>query len=189
MKRLGLLLVLLLTLSGCGPIIGQMMSSGEGVKSSELISGKAPTLKPGVSILVYGPFAKTANSFYICPGEEASRIADSLTSRGLRGELYLALKGTGRLGLAEVKKLTPEQMKSTLGLQSQPDFLLTGTLEVRQMNVAPSHGVIMEETYRLELTDLRSGAVSQFRISVKDLAQETTGQVVGALLTKTGMSR
>jgi hypothetical protein len=49
--------------SGCGPILGQFMGRGEGLKSMEVISGHPPQLKAETSILVFGPFNKTDAAF------------------------------------------------------------------------------------------------------------------------------
>lgn len=189
MKRTLFAFVLLgVLLSGCGPIIGQFMAGGEGLKSFEVASGPAPQVKAGASILVFGPFAKTADAFYICRGEDAAKFSDEFISHGLRSELYLAHGSAGRVTLAEAKKMNAEQLRTALGLTNAPDYLLSGTLTRREMTVAPAHGVIIEEAYELELLDVRTQTTSHYRAAVKDLAQKTIPDVVAALVEKLGIT-
>lgn len=172
---------------GCGPILGQFMGRGEGVKSFEVVSGQVPQLKTGASILVFGPFAKTDDAFYICRGEDAAKFSDEFIRHGLHSELYLAHGSAGRVTLAAAKKMSGVELRTALGLTSPPDYLLSGTLTQRKMTVAPAHGVVMEEAYDLELLDLRTQATSRYRASVKDLAQETIPDVAAVLVGKFGI--
>jgi hypothetical protein len=84
--------------------------------------------------------------------------------------------------------MSAEQLRTALGLTAPPDYLLSGTLTLRKMTVAPAHGVVMEEGYELELLDLRTQTTSRFRASVKDLAQETIPDVTAALVGKLGIA-
>lgn len=186
-KYLIALALVLFFCSGCGPIIGQFMATGEGLKSMEVISGQPPQLKAGASILVFGPFTKTDDAFYICRGEDAAKFSDEFIRHGLRSELYLAHGSAGRVTLAVAKKMSAEQLRTALGLTAPPDYLLSGTLTRRQMTVAPSHGVIMEEGYELDLLDLKTQATSHYRAAVKDLANETIPDVAAALVQKFGI--
>lgn len=189
MKKSLLVFVLsVFILSGCGPILGQFMGRGEGIKSFEVVSGQAPQFKAGASILVFGPFAKTADAFYICRGEDAAKFSDEFSRHGLHSELYLAHGSAGRVTLAEAKKMNGAELRTALGLTSPPDYLLSGTLTLRKMTVAPAHGVVMEEAYDLELLDLRTQATSRYRAAVKDLAQETIPDVAAALVEKFGIA-
>jgi hypothetical protein len=173
--------------SGCGPIIGQFMAAGEGLKSLEVVSGQPPQLKAGANILVFGPFAKTDAAFYICRGEDAAKFSDEFIRLGLGSELYLAHGSAGRVKLDDAKKMSPAELRTALGLTAAPDYLLSGTLTLRQMNVAPAHGVIMEEAFELELLDLRTQATSRYRAEVKDLAQRTIPDIAEALVKKFGV--
>ncbi|MDO9081187.1 MAG: hypothetical protein Q7U44_10340, partial [Desulfuromonadales bacterium] len=175
-------------LSGCGPILGQFMGRGEGLKSFEVVSGQSPQFKAGASILVFGPFAKTADAFYICRGEDAAKFSDEFIRHGLNSELYLAHGSAGRVTLAEAKKMSGAELRTALGLTSPPDYLLSGTLTLRKMTVAPARGVVMEEAYDLELLDLRTQTTSRYRVAVKDLAQETIPDVAAALVEKFGIA-
>jgi len=189
MKRpLFAFVLLVFFLSGCGPIIGQFMGSGEGLQSFEVVSGEAPQLKAGASILVFGPFAKTDDAFYLCRGEDAAKFSDEFIRHGLRSELYLAHGSAGRVTLSEAKKMKAEELRTALGLTDPPDYLLSGTLTRRKMTVAPSHGVIMEEGYELDLLDLRAQTTSRYRAAVKDLAQETIPDVAVVMVEKFGIA-
>ena len=187
-KSLLAFVLLVFLLSGCGPIIGQFMGSGEGLNSFEVVSGQPPQVKAGASILVFGPFAKTADAFYLCRGEDAAKFSDEFIRHGLRSELYLAHGSAGRVTLVEAKKMSGEQLRTALGLTTPPDYLLSGTLTLRKMTVAPAHGVVMEEAYELEILDLRTQASSHYRAAVKDLAQETIPDVAAALVKKLGVA-
>lgn len=189
MKKILCVALLLLSLvgSGCGPILGKMMSAGDGLKSLDVVSGQVPVLKPGTMILVYGPFEKTDAAFYVCRGEDAAKFADEFTRLGLRGELYLGHGSRAKVTLAAAKLMTPEELRVALSLPAAPDYLFSGTLTQRKMNVAPAHGVIMDEGYRLELIDLRTQARSEYQARVKDLAQETIPDVAEALVAKLGL--
>lgn len=187
MKKLLTLVLVALCCSGCGPIIGQMMVSGDGLKSLEVVSGQPPQIRAGASILVFGPFAKTDDAFYICRGEDAAKFSDEFIRHGLRSELYLAHGSAGRVTLANAKKMSPEELRTALGLTTTPDYLLSGTLTLRKMTVAPAKGVIMNEAYDLELLDLRTQTTSHYRAAVKDLAQDTIPDVAEALVQKFGV--
>lgn len=173
--------------SGCGPIIGQFMATGEGLKSLETLSGQPPQLNAGASILVFGPFAKSDDAFYLCRGEDAAKFSDEFIRHGLRSELYLAHGSAGRVTLAAAQKMDAEQLRTALGLTNAPDYLLSGTLTRRKMTVAPAHGVIMEEGYELDLLDLKTQATSRYRAAVKDLAQKTIPDIASALVEKFGL--
>lgn len=172
---------------GCGPMIGQVMVSGAGLKSFDVVSGPTPQVKRGTSILVFGPFDKTADAFYICRGEDAAKFSDEFIRLGLKSELYLGYGSAPQVKLADAKKMSPEELRSALGLATAPDYLLSGTLERRKMNVAPAQGVIMDEAYRLELLDLRTHSTSQYHAAVKDLAQKTIPDVAEALVQRLGV--
>lgn len=188
MKKILLLCVFsVFFLSGCGPIIGQFMAAGEGLSSFEVTSGQPPQLRAQASILVFGPFAKSDEAFYICRGEDAAKFSDEFIRHGLTSELYLAHGSAGRVTLEEAKKMSPETLRTALGLKAAPDYLLSGTLTQRQMTVAPAHGVIMSEAYTLDLLDLHTQGTSHYRAVVKDLAQRTIPDIAAALVQKLGL--
>lgn len=181
------LLLIPILLSGCGPIIGQFMAMGEGLRSFEVLSGQPPEVKSGETVLVFGPLAKGKDAFYLCRGEDAAKFSDEFNRLGLRSALYLGY-GPQQVTLADAKKMSPEELRIALKLETAPDYLLSGTLARREMTVAPSHGVIMEESYELEILDLRTQAASRYRASVKDLAQATIPDVAEALVQRLGRS-
>lgn len=179
---------LVFLLNGCGPIIGQSMVSSNGLKSLEVLSGQPPQIKAGTSILVFGPFAKSADAFYLCRGEDAAKFSDEFIRLGLRSDLYLGYGAAQKVTLADAKKMSAEQLRTALGLTTSPDYLLSGTLTRRKMTVAPAQGVIMDEGYELELLDLRTQTTSRYRAAVKELAQETIPVVATALVQKFGIT-
>jgi len=170
---IGGVVALVMALTACGPIFGQLMRISEGVNKFEVKSGRLADLKGGGSLLVYAPFTKTDQAFFVCPGEIEDKFALSLNKAGVfKAEIYLerdpVRAATMRAGL---KGKTPEQVRQELNLGTAPERILLGTLLRREMTVAPMRGVVMEEAYKLEFVDLRSGTSTIIEVEVRDLAE------------------
>ena len=120
----------LLLLSACGPIIGSMMVAGTGVKDVTVVSGDLTSLKAGSRVAVVGPFAITAEAFYICRGEEAANFASSFVTRGLfQAELSVDQRFPDSLPkVQDWQGKTPAQVQELLGLDAPPDLMLSGTI-------------------------------------------------------------
>lgn len=176
----------LLLLCGCGPIIGGMMVAGTGVKELTLVSGDYATLKAGSRIAVLGPFAKTAEGFYICRGEEAAGFASSFATSGLfQAELSVDHRFPDRLPrIGDWQGKAPVDVQAALGLDAPPDLLMSGTILKREMVAAPTQGVIMNVAYRLDFLDLHSGQKVRLEVTVKELFQEAIPAVVEELATR-----
>lgn len=69
LKRIAVLMPLVMLLSSCGPIIGQMMRFSEGVKDFKVVEGDLAVLSRGRNILVVGPFDKVPGAYYIARGD------------------------------------------------------------------------------------------------------------------------
>ncbi|HBT83119.1 MAG: hypothetical protein A2091_10870 [Desulfuromonadales bacterium GWD2_61_12] len=166
--------IIALALAACGPIYGQLMRVAEGVKHFEVKSGKSGDLKGGGALLVYAPFCKTEQAFFICPGELEEQMAVALTKAGLfTAESYLEHDpATAAAARTAMKSQTPEALQQAFKLAKAPERLLLGTLLRREMTVAPTRGVIMTEAYRLEFYNLRTGAVTVIEVEVRDLAED-----------------
>ena len=54
---------------------------GVGVKQFETVRGNLGELHPGRNLLVFGPFAKTDEAFYICRGEDAAQLSADIDKR------------------------------------------------------------------------------------------------------------
>ncbi len=181
---------LVLLLTACGPILGGLMKIEEGIKQFEVRSGSLSDLRPGRSLLVFGPFAKTDEAFYICRGEDAAQFNAEFVRAGLfRSELYLerdykALEQTAR----RLRATAPEQLKTDLGLDIVPDTILFATLTRRETTVAPARGVVMEESFRLEFYDTRAGTSTVLEVAVRDLAERCIPTLVKEFAERLGRS-
>lgn len=186
MKKLVALILLPMLLTACGPIIGQLMRMSEGVEVKN-VSGSLPRMKEGATVLVYGPFAKTQEAYFVARGEETDRFAEELVRHGLRSEGYVAPHNEKTLSLDVLRTMTPEGLRDTLKLAVAPDYLLTGTLLRRSSTVAPTRGIVMDEAYALDLLDLRSGGTSRLEIAVRGLAQDNISDITTELVRKVGL--
>jgi len=178
--RIILTLLFLLTLSACGPIIGQMMKASEGISQFDVISGSLTSLSPEGSLLVYGPFAKTKDAFYISRGEDAANFAAELKDQGVIQTRLFIERNFDRLEQTanELRGKTPEQIQNDLGLERRPNIILFGTILHRKTIIAPARGVIMDVGYRLEFYDLGSRKSTIVEVSIKDLAEDCIPRIV-----------
>ncbi|PLX85568.1 MAG: hypothetical protein C0614_04340 [Desulfuromonas sp.] len=179
----------LLLLSACGPIIGGMMVAGTGVKEVTVVRGELTTLTAGSRIAVLGPFAKTAEAFYICRGEEAAGFASSFVTSGLfQAELSIDQRFPDRLPtIQDWKGKAPAEVQKALDLDAPPELLMSGTILKREMVAAPMQGVITHVVYRLDFLDLQSGQEVSMEMTVKELFQEAIPSVVEELARRVKM--
>lgn len=183
-----LLPLLPLALASCGPVLGQAMKASEGVRSFEVTQGSLGQLRTGSRLLVFGPFAKTEQAFYICRGEDAADFSSALADQGLfRTELYLE-RNYNRLeaAAAEVRQKTPTQLRADLGLEAEPEAVLFGTILHRSMIVAPTRGVITDVGYRLEFLDLGTRASVTVELAAKVPFERAVGDLVRELAERRG---
>ena len=158
-------------LIGCGPIIGQMMRAADGVKGFEVKHGTLANLGRGQSALVLGPFAKTAEAFYIARGEDAVGFAEELQRQGvLQATVHVEPMGTA-VDPEQVRGLTPEQLRQRYGLAEVPARVVFGTIMKRKTVIAPTRGVVMIVAYRLEFFDPVSKDSTVLMVAVRDLAE------------------
>lgn len=188
-KRLPMLLVALL-LTACGPMFGQMMKVNEGIKEFEVRSGRLESLRAGKNLLIFAPFEKTDQAFFICKGELEAQFAVELNKSGLfKAEEYFERNAKQVRTLREAfREKSPEQLRAEFGLDILPDTILFGTLAARETSVAPSRGVIMEESYRLEFFDVSSRTSTVIEVSVRDLAEQSVPAVVKEISRRLGRS-
>ncbi len=175
--------LLSLLLSGCGPVIGQVMRIADGLKDFELTQGKIEDLAGGGELLVYGPFAKTSEAFYICRGEDAAHFAEELVKAGLfQSSLRLDREELDpSRAAALLKTLGAEELRQKFGLEKAPEKVLLGTILYRRTIVAPTRGVVMDVGYRLEFYDPRSRQSTVIEVAVRDLAERTVPRLVEEL--------
>ncbi len=175
--------LLSLLLSGCGPVIGQVMRIADGLKEFELTQGKIEDLAGGGELLVYGPFAKTSEAFYICRGEDAAHFAEELVKAGLfQSSLRLDREELDpSRAAALLKTLGAEELRQKFGLEKAPEKVLLGTILYRRTIVAPTRGVVMDVGYRLEFYDPRSRQSTVIEVAVRDLAERTVPRLVEEL--------
>jgi len=181
---------MVLLLSACGPIWGGLMKIEEGIKAFEVRSGNLSDLRPGSSLLVFGPFAKTDEAFYICRGEDAAQFNAEFDRAGLfRSELYLERNYKELAQTAQrLRATSPEQLKTDLELDIVPEKILFATLTRRETTVAPARGVVMEESFRLEFYDTRLRTSTVLEVTVRDLAERCIPTLVKELADRLGRS-
>lgn len=188
MKRLILLLLLLplplVTLTSCGPVIGQVMSLSEGTRIEQVVAGSIKDLKIGSRLLVFGPFAKTPQAFYICRGEDAATFAEIFRDKGFFKTDLTLLPGfeDTTAAVSQLKRNSPETIRKELGLATAPDLVLFGTILNRSINVAPTVGVIQDVTYRLEFYNPQTGTATIIDVRSKQDFQDCIPAVIDALL-------
>ena len=176
-------LLLLLPLAGCGLIYGQLTKAGDGIKEFAILQGDLAMLKGGGELLVYAPFAKTERAFYIARGEEAAHFATSLQAAGLFRTEYLFERDIDDVDktAALLRGMTARAVQDYAGMEHAPRWILFGTLVERHESVAPTRGVLMDITYRLEFYEIDSRRSTVLEVQVRHLAEECVNQVVQAL--------
>jgi len=183
-----LAMVALLLLSACGPIIGSMMTSSNGIKEFRVVSGNLTALRPGARLAVLGPFATTPASFEICRGEEAASFAANFNQTGL---FATELAMTNRLAKPTPRSAdwlgqSPASVQKAMGLANPPDILMSATILHREMVAAPAHGVIMKVGYRLDFLELNSGQTVTVEVSVQQMFQDAVPASVTELAKRLG---
>ena len=163
--------LLTIALTGCGPIIGQMMRAADGVKAFDVKHGTLEGLGHGQSVLVLGPFAKTDEAFYIARGEDAAGFAEEFQRQGvLQAQIHVEPMGTA-VNREQVRGLTPEQLRKRYALTEAPARVVFGTIMKRKTVIAPTRGVVMIVAYRLEFYDPVSKNTTVLVVAVRDLAE------------------
>jgi len=184
MKWLKLLpLFLLLGLSGCGILIGQMMVAGGGVKRLDVVSGDLSSFHRGAKVAILAPFATTSRSYHIARGDDEARLGVELERRGVWVSLYafLPTPGDAEKTGAQLRTASGVEVMAKLNLKDEPQYLLTGTVLTRDNVVAPMRGVMMEASYRLELTNLSTHKTLVLETEVKDLFPDAIPAIADAI--------
>ena len=173
----------LLMLSACGPMIGGMMVSNNGVKDFKVLQGSITDLATGSRVAVLGPFDKAPEAFYICRGEEAAAFTSAFNQTGLfSAELAIDTRFPDELPQArQFKDRTKADLQKTLELEQAPDLIMSGTILSREMVAAPAQGVIMTAAYRLEFLNLGNGQTTVIEITTKELFQDVVPETVEEL--------
>jgi hypothetical protein len=180
-SRIALFLLTIFALfafAACGPILGLLSKTTEGT-SARTVDGDPAAIRAGARLAILSPFPKTKDGFYIVKGEDERRFAEEFNRLGF----FRAEAGSGSApvdadGAKALASKSPSEIKTALGLASEPDVLLTGTLLSRKTYVAPLRGVVMAVSWRLVFTDLRSGRSWTVDAESKELAEETIPRVV-----------
>lgn len=178
----GLTLTALL-LGACGPIIGRVMVSGNGVKAFRVTGGSLATLRPGARLAVIGPFDKTPEAFYICRGEDDAYFASSFRQSGLfAAELAIPDRFPKQLPKAsDWRGKTPTEVQQALHLSAPPDYVMSGTILRREMVAAPTEGIIMKVAFRLDFLELATGKTTTVEADVQELFQDAIPAIVKEL--------
>ena len=179
-SRLFVLLSCALLMSGCGLIYGQLTKVGDGIKSFSVIQGDLAGLKGGGDLLVYAPFAKTDQAFYVARGDDATRFAVSLKKNGLFRPEFLLERDLDDVEKTaqKLRGMTAVEVQSFAAMQHAPRMILFGTLLKRSASVAPTRGVLMDTTYKLEFFNIATRKSTIIEVQVRDLAENCTDAVV-----------
>jgi len=183
-KRIVFVMPLLLLLSSCGPIIGQLMRASEGVKDFRVTAGSLADVAQAKNILVVGPFAREAGAYYIARGDEAGMFFQEINNTGkLRAELHIGDRfGDLAETAASLRSMSPSQLKEQLGLKGEPDLVLFGTILERETIVAPTRGIIMQVAYRLEFFNPATNGSTIVEIKVKKHFKDCVNLVVNEIM-------
>lgn len=190
MKKMRLLtaLAVLLVLSACGPIYSVVSKASEGIRDFKVVEGDLSMLKPGGQLLVYGPFDKTEQAYYIAKGEDAAQFAASFDQTGFqRSELHIE-KNFAQLEQTaqQMRGSNAARIKEDYGLEAEPDTILFGTLVERgPVTVVPFRAVFLT-TYRLEFFDVASGTSSVVEVQVKMRYEEIIPSIVEEIVLRAG---
>lgn len=192
LKKIILVVSLLLTVTACGPIIGQLMSLSDGVRNFQVVSGDLANLRKGEHILVVAPFELAPGGWQVARGDEAGLFSLEFNRAGFfNSELYMGDRyGKAAKAIAEAKAKTAAQLKEEYRLEAEPDVLMFATVLSRDTIVAPTRGLIQEVAYQLEFynpgtrqsTVVKIAVRDRFRDCIKLVVAELTRQVVAASL-------
>ena len=172
MKKILLVIIAitsLLPLTGCGPIIGQVMRLSEGVKDFKVIHGNLNQIHVGSNLLVVGPFAKAPGAYYLSRGDDAAAFPEAIKKTGLfKTDLYIGPKFTNNDKVNALRHKSGIQISQELNLSQVPDYIMYGTILDRDTIVAPTRGLIMQVGYRLEFVNLENKSSVVIEVAVKD---------------------
>lgn len=175
-------LLAVLAAPACGPVLGQLSRATEGTSIRD-VSGSPGGITAGSRLVILAPFPKTAEAFYIVKGEDERQFAAEFARLGLfKAETRFGpAMADGETAFKGIAAKTPAAVKAELGLASEPDILLTGTLLSRKTYVAPTRGVVMGVSWRMTFHDLRNGHSWTFDAESKELAEMTIPRIVEAI--------
>ena len=182
---------LMLLLSSCGPIIGQMMKMSEGVKDFKVVGGDNASLSQGRNILVVGPFDKAPGAYYIARGDEAGMFFQEFNNNGFfKSELHIGNRyGDLQEAASSIRSKSAAQLKAAFGLEASPDLVMFGTILERETIVAPTRGIIMQVSYRLEFFDTASSASTIIEITIKDHFKDCVKLVISEIIRQAEIAR
>lgn len=183
----GLLTFLFTAISGCGPIVGQLMRLSEGVKEFRVVEGDLSLLRDKKNLLVLGPFSISENAYYFSRGDDAAFMTAAMkeAKKFETTELYVGPKFRISNELTELKKKSPEVIKKELDLETAPDLLMYGTITERETIVAPARGIIMLLGYKLEFVDIDRKRNLVIEIKVKDHLKNVVETAANEIIKRT----
>jgi hypothetical protein len=172
-----------LTLSGCGIIVGSVMTAGTGVDDLRVTQGDLATLRKGARLLIVSPFRKTETGYYLSRGDDPIQFADAMNEQKLFAADVHFIQEYGKADLVEksLREMDGAKLAQGLRLDAPPDYLLFGTIRHRDTIVAPMRGVIMEVKYRLEFLDVATRKTVTVEVEAHDLYQDVHPGIVEEL--------
>lgn len=184
LKKIAVLIFISIFLSSCGPIIGQLMKVSEGIKDFRIIAGSLNDLGEAQNILVITPFAKESEDYNITRGDDAGMFFRELNNKyNLNAELHVVSRNSElAIEVSAIRSKSSGQLKDELGLETEPDLVLFGTILDRKTMIAPARGIIMRVAYRLELFNPVTNGSTVIEVSVKNHLRDCVKLVVTEIL-------
>lgn len=196
-----LLLACAVLLSACGPLTGQKIKATEGLKGYKVVSGDVANLKGVKNLLVFGPFIGTGEQLQTCtPGvdclypynrdihfvtkyNDAQRFAEGLKkARLFDTELFLQVHyDKAEETVNRLKGMDSRQIQAEFNLKQPPELVLFGTVDKRNLEVAPLRGVVVDVAYRLEFYNPDSRQTTLLEVAVKGLFDEDLKTIISEL--------
>jgi hypothetical protein len=185
--RLALAALICITLCSCGPIIGRLMTAGGGVDDFDVISGDLSAVEAGSEMVIIAPFMKGPDGSYLSRGDDAANLMDAMNEAGtFKTSLYFESDYVGlNAATAKLKELGPAELKVATGLKTTPRYLMTGTILGRDTITAPTRGIMMEVSYRLEIVEIETKKSVTIDVTADDLYPRVTPAIAEEL--KKGM--
>jgi hypothetical protein len=185
--RLVLVALVCIPLSSCGPIIGNLMAAGGGLKSFEVVSGELSSIEAGAELVIVAPFLKGPDGSYLSRGDDAAELMDAFNESGaFKASIYFDGDYNNlNANTAKLRGLDPEGLKAAMGLKAAPRYILIGTIQGRNTTVAPTRGVMMQVSYTLEIIDPKAGESAKVEVDTKDFYRKVAPGIAEEL--KAGM--
>ncbi|MBU0674932.1 MAG: hypothetical protein KJ950_09845 [Proteobacteria bacterium] len=182
-------LLLLSGITGCGPLVGQLMKLTEGVREIKIVDGDPLVFKKGVTILVV-PFS-AGGKYPVYGDSDAAAFQRALSGSGYATATLWPGNGGEDAGaaIAEIRSMPANELPPVGGLGENPDLVLFGTVLTRDIMIAPMRGRIMRVRYRLEFFEPVDKYSLIVEIEVRAHLKSAIGLAVQELIGQVGVGK